>query len=173
MRKSIMPSPTELQPIEIFVLNAIRSKHVIDTPADPTHEQGYRAIMDALKRPVDPPMLRLVLIALRTAGNGTVLNLLTTNGLIHAQLIHWIFRFNSSLSPKLPENDDNNNNNNNNSDENDENQQLMAVIKDGSLLDAHLNLILAMVSAHTVNLIPALTAVWRMVSEDPQLSEDL
>jgi len=76
----------------------------------------------------------------------------------------------------LPENDDNNNNNNNNnnnSDENDENQQLMAVIKDGSLLDAHLNLILAMVSAHTVNLIPALTAVWRMVSEDPQLSEDL
>jgi RNA polymerase I-specific transcription initiation factor RRN3 len=157
MRKCVMPPQSELEPIETFVWNAIQSKHV-DAP-DPVHEQGYRAIMDALKRPVDPPMLRMVLIALRTAGNGTVQNQLTTNAVQHAQLIHWIFRFNSAFSPNLAEDN--------------ENEQLFSVFKDGSLLDAHLHLVLAMVSARTVNLVPALTAVWRMLSEDSELSEDL
>ena len=157
MRKCTMPPPLELEPVETFVLNAIQSQHA-DSP-DPAHEQGYKAIVDALKRPVDPAMLRLVLIALRTAGNGAVLNQLTANAVKHAQLIHWIFRFNSSFNPKAPEGD------------NDE--QLIPVFKDGSLLDAHLHLVLAMVSARTVNLVPALTAVWRMLSEDSELSQDL
>lgn len=152
-----MPPQSELQPIETFVVNAIQSKHT-DEP-DPSHTQGYRAIIDALKRPVDPPMLRMVLISLRTAGNGTALNLLTTHASIHAQLIHWLFRFNPTLRPKIP------------SDE--KNEQLCAVFYDGSLLDAHLHLILAMVSARTVNLIPALTAVWKMLYENVELSESL
>jgi RNA polymerase I-specific transcription initiation factor RRN3 len=77
----------------------------------------------------------------------------------HAQLIHWIFRFNSSFNPKVPEGEDS--------------EQLISAFKDGSLLDAHLHLVLAMVSARTVNLVPALTAVWRMLSEDLELSLDL
>jgi RNA polymerase I-specific transcription initiation factor RRN3 len=157
MHKCTMPPPSELEPIETFVFNAIQSKHS-DMP-DPAHEQGYRAIIDALKRPVDPPMLRMVLIALRTAGNGAVLNRLTADALKHAQLIHWLFRFNSALRPTLAEGE--------------ENEQLVGVLKDGSLLDAHLHLVLAMVSARTVNLVPALTAIWRMISEEPDLSEDL
>lgn len=157
MRKCRMPPQSELEPIEMFVLNAIQSKNV-DAP-DPAHEQGYRAIVDALKRPVDPPMLRMVLIALRTAGNGGILNRLTTDPAKHAQLIHFLFRFNSALTPKFPEGDDT--------------EHIVAVFKDGSLLDAHLHLILAMVSARTINLIPALTAVWRMITDTEDLSEDL
>jgi hypothetical protein len=155
--KCVMPPPSELQPIETFVMNAIQSKH--NAAPDPSHAQGYRAIIDALKRPVDPPMLRMVLVSLRTAGNGTVLNLLTKHASIHAQLVHWLFRFNATLRPKIPQDE--------------KSEQLCAVFYDGSLLDAHLHLVLAMVSARTVNLVPALTAVWKMLSENVELSESL
>lgn len=158
--KCVMPLPSELQPIETFVMNAIQSQHNEAAAAtDPSHAQGYRAIIDGLKRPVDPPMLRLVLLALRTAGNGTSLNLITTHSNIHAQLVHWLFRFNPTLRPKIPRDE--------------ENESLCAVFYDGSLLDAHLHLILAMVSARTVNLVPALTSVWKMLSENLELSESL
>jgi hypothetical protein len=157
MRKCTMPPRLELEPIETFVLNAIQSQHTDDP--DPAHEQGYKAIIDALKRPVDPAMLRMVLIALRTAGNGSVLNQLTADAGRHAQLIHWIFRFNSAFDPNTPEDQDK--------------EPHFPGYMDGSLLDAHLHLVLAMVSARTVNLVPALTAVWRMLSEDLELSVDL
>ena len=158
--RCVMPPLSELQPIETFVMNAIQSQHnEAAATIDPSHAQGYRAIIDGLKRPVDPPMLRLVLIALRTAGNGTALNLITTHSTIHAQLVHWIFRFNPTLRPKIPRDE--------------ESESLCAVFHDGSLLDAHLHLILAMVSARTVNLVPALTCVWKMLSENLDLTESL
>lgn len=157
--KCVMPSPSELQPIETFVMNAIQSQHNEAAAIDPSHAQGYRAIIEGLKRPVDPPMLRLVLIALRTAGNGTALNLITTHSTIHAQLVHWLFRFNPTLRPKIPRDE--------------ESESLCATFYDGSLLDAHLHLILAMVSARTVNLVPALTCVWKMLSENLDLTESL
>jgi RNA polymerase I-specific transcription initiation factor RRN3 len=155
--KCTMPSPSELQPVEAFVMNAIQSKH--NEAPDPSHTQGYKAIIDALRRPVDPPMLRMVLISLRTAGSGTALNLLTTHASTHAQLIHWVFRFNATIRPNIPHDE--------------KNENLCGVVYDGSLLDAHLHLILAMVSARTVNLIPALTAVWRMLAENIDLEDIL
>lgn len=145
-----VPPQSELQPIETFVMNAIQSQH--NDAVEPSHAQGYRAIIDGLKRPVDPPMLRLVLIALRTAGNGSALNLITTHSATHAQLVHCLFRFNPTLRPKIPDDE--------------ESERLCASYYDGSLLDAHLHLILAMVSARTVNLVPALTSVWKMLSEN-------
>ncbi len=155
--RCLMPPPSELQPIETFVMNAIQSQH--SEAADPTHLQGYRAIIEGLKRHIDPPLLRMVLIALRTAGNGSALNLITTHSTTHAQLVHWIFRFNPTLRPKIPRDE--------------EHENLCTVFYDGSLLDAHLHLILAMVSARTVNLVPALTSVWKMLSENTDLSEPL
>ena len=46
-------------------------------------------------------------------------------------------------------------------------------IQDTHLLDSHLHLILAIVSARTVHLVPALTAVWKMLSETVDLSDIL
>ena len=155
--KCVMPPPSELVPIETFVMNAVHSKHS-ESP-HPSHAQGYRAILDALKRASDPPMLRMILISLRTAGNGRVLNLLAKESNVHAQLVHWIFRLNAAVRPELPEDE--------------KGEQLCSVFYDGSLLDAHLHLILAMVSARTVNLVPALTAVWKMLSEATDLPEML
>lgn len=150
--KCVMPPPSELQPIETFVINAIQCKH--QASADPSHEQGYRAMMDALKRPVDLPLLRKVLIALRTAGYGQALTLLTTHSSTHAQLVHWLFRFNATTIVVRAETE-------------------RKEDEDIHLLDAHLHLILALISARTVHLVPALTAVWKMLSETLDLSEIL
>jgi hypothetical protein len=43
-------------------------------------------------------------------------------------------------------------------------EALTKVYDDCSILDAHLHLILALVSAKSTNLIPALSAVWKMLA---------
>jgi hypothetical protein len=153
--KCSMPPMSELQPIETFVMNAVQSQH--EETADHAFAQGYRAIADALRRTSDPPMLRKVLIALRIAGKGNVLNLLASHPTKHAQLTHLIFRFDSTSPPaglaygmdRAKE------------------KELFKIYKDGSMLDAHLHLILALVSAKSVNVVPALTMVWKMIYQRP------
>jgi len=113
--------------------------------------QGYRAILDSLKRPVDPPMLYKVLLALR----GTILHQIVSTTR-HAELIHLIFRLDSTKPSKhlVEEQDD---------------SKLLQVYKDGSILLAHLHLIRALVSAQSVHLVPALNAVWKLLTKDPSL----
>lgn len=143
--KCDLPSPSELEPIETFVSNAIQSQH--DENADPTCVQGYRAIADYLRRPEDPAMLRMIIIALRTAGKGSTLYQMTSSHK-HAMLTHLIFKFNSFEIPrKLKEAD----------------EEVLTPFRDYSMADAHFQLILALISAKSVNVVPAMTSIWKML----------
>jgi hypothetical protein len=152
-----LPPASEFEPVEKFVQNAIQSQHA-ETP-DPAFAQGYRAIGDALRRPTDPTMVWKVLLALRTAGKGCVLNLLTS-GNKHVHLLHLIFRFNSTTPPKMFE------------EEEEETATAGGISKkdiytNGSMLEAHLHLILAIVSSKSVHVVPALTRVWKLLAFRP------
>ena len=158
--KCELPPMSELEPVEKFVINAIQSQH--EENPNPAHVKGYRALADALRRPSDPVMLRNVLIALRTAGSGRALTLITGDPIKHAHLTHLIMRFLSTKPPKgfednLPEGVDA--------------EFFLKVYEDCSMLDAQMHLILAMVSAKSINLIPALTAVWKMLAMFPSNPE--
>jgi RNA polymerase I-specific transcription initiation factor RRN3 len=144
--KCYLPPPSELEPIETFVSNAIQSQH--DETADPAFGQGYRAIADALRRPEDPAMLRMIITALRTAGKGSTLYQMTSSHK-HAMLTHLIFKFNSFDIPKRLKEAD---------------EQFLKPFTDYSMADAHFQLILALISAKSVNVVPAMTAVWKMLA---------
>jgi RNA polymerase I-specific transcription initiation factor RRN3 len=144
--KCDLPPPSELEPIETFVSNAIQSQH--DENPDPTFVQGYRAIADSLRRPEDPAMLRMIITALRTAGKGSTLYQMTSSHK-HAMLTHLIFKFNSFDIPRKLKDAD---------------EQVLKPFRDYSMADAHFQLILALISAKSVNVVPAMTAVWKMLA---------
>jgi hypothetical protein len=161
--KCTMPAPSEFAAIETFVVNAVQSQ---EPPApgvsvDPSHIEGYRGIIMALKRPNDPPMLRKVLIALRTAGHGRVLNQLLL-GESHVQLIHLIIRFASTRKPNRFEETVSG-----------DPVELLRVYDDYSLCDAHFQLLLAMVSAKSTNVVPVLRAVWKLLTSYGPVDESL
>lgn len=159
--KCAMPPPSEFASIETFVANAIQSQ---ESPApgalvDPAHGEGYKGLIMALKRPNDPPMLRKVLIALRTAGRGRVLNQLLLGG-NHAELIHLIIRFASTQKPSSF-----------GETASGDGAELLSVYDDNSLCDAHFHLLLAMVSAKSTNVVPVLSAVWKLLTAYGPLNE--
>jgi hypothetical protein len=161
--KCAMPPPKEYAAIETFVENAIQSQA---SPApgvvvDPLHAQSYKGIIIALKRPNDPPLLRNVLLALRTAGHGRVLNQLLL-GDNHAQLIHLIIKFPSTRRPNRFEETASG-----------DLADLLSVYDDNSLCDAHFQLLLAMVSAKSTNVVPVMRAVWRLLTAYGPLDESL
>jgi len=158
------PPAAEMKPIETFVFNAIFSQEKRepgdDAKPDPSHIQGYRAIIASLKRPSDPPMLRKVFIALRTAGHGSVLNKLAL-GANHAQLVHLIIRFISTRPPHRFEEIASGNP-----------EELLKVYDDHSICDAHFQLLLAMVSAKSIHVVPILTAIWKLLSRFGPIEDD-
>ena len=150
--KVILPPLSELEPIETFVCNAIQSQH--EENADPTFAQGYRAIADSLRRPDDPAMLVNVLIALRTAGNGSALyHMATTSHQKHSLLTHLIFKFNSFDPPRAFQG---------------ASPMFVQPFTDYSMADAHLHLLLAFVSAKSVHVVPAMTAIWKLLAVSRQ-----
>lgn len=139
--KCSLPPHAEFQPVETFVANAIASR---ETEQEST--QAYRAILDCLRKREDPPMLRKVLLALRTMGS--TLHQLTSSSKRHAHLLHLLFR----LDPFCPyEKQDG---------------KLQEPILDYSLADAHFHLILAVVSANSVFLTPGMNALWRLAHQN-------
>lgn len=139
--KCSLPPHAELHPVETFVANAVASR---ETEQEST--QAYRAILDCLRKREDPPMLRKVLLALRTMGS--TLHQLTSSSKRHAHLLHLLFR----LDPFCPcEKQDG---------------RLQAPILDYSLADAHFHLILALVSANSVFLTPGMNALWCLAHQD-------
>lgn len=127
-------SRKEYQPVETFVSSAITSK-------DGSSAKPYRAILDAIRKKQDPPLLCKVLLAL----SSTTLHLLSSNPKQHDHLLHLLFR----LDPFLTE----------------ENSKLPNLY---SLADAHLHLLLALVSANSVFVTPAMNALWRLLTERKQ-----
>jgi len=149
---------SEIAAIETFVTNAIQSQEpqnnrtINSSKSNSAHAEAYRAILNALKRPNDPTMIWKVLLALRTAGHGSILNLLALKD-NHAQLLHLIIRFVSTMPP--------------NSFEETSVGSLDAklqVYNDYSICDAHFNLLLAIVSAKSTHVVPILTAVWKLLT---------
>lgn len=163
IQKCKLPPVPEMAAIEKFVENAVQSQEPrtdgTTSKQDPSHSEGYSAILRSLKRPNDPIMIYKVLLALRTAGHGSILNLLalTDN---HAQLLHLVIRFVSTIPPALdgvsigdPE-------------------TKLRVYKDHSLCDAHFNLLLAIVSAKSTHVVPILTAVWKLLTNYCPLEDE-
>lgn len=151
--KCKLPPAPEMAAIEKFVENAVQSQEPITDgrKPDPSHAEGYRAILKALKRPSDPAMICKVLFALRTAGHGSILNLLALKE-NHAQLLHLVIRFVSTIPPTLDETMTG------------DPDAMLSVYKDYSLCDAHFNLLLAIVSAKSTHVVPILTAVWKLLT---------
>ena len=161
--KCKLPPAPEMAAIEKFVENAVQSQEPRTdgrtNKPDPSHSEGYRAILKALKRPNDPSMICKVLLALRTAGHGSILNLLalTEN---HAQLLHLVIRFVSTIPPTFDEAATG------------DPESMLQVYKDYSLCDAHFNLLLAIVSAKSTHVVPILTAVWKLLTNYGQLKDE-
>jgi hypothetical protein len=183
----------EIKSMETYLINSVRAYEQFTssnnndnssttTPTiDPNHLQGYRLIINNLKRPMDPPLLRKMFIALRTAGHGSVLNqiVLLNN---HAQLVHLIIRFQSTRKPKIllmeeERNnttvvDDENNTGNTTAAASTPNDELLRVYDDYTIIDAHLNLLLAMVSAKSTHVVPVISAVWKLLTRFGPIDDD-
>jgi hypothetical protein len=140
------PPRRELQPVETFVETAIAQQH---------HEQGYRAILDCVRKRQDANLLYRLLIVLRT--NGNTLHELMTFPKKHAQLLHTIFKLDPFIIPPRLQND----------------QAYQNLVESYQLADAHLNFVVAIVSANSVLLTPALGALWKMIGSYATTQESI
>mmetsp|Transcript_18334 Transcript_18334/g.42249 ORF Transcript_18334/g.42249 Transcript_18334/m.42249 type:complete len:777 (+) Transcript_18334:92-2422(+) len=161
--KCKLPPASEMAAIEKFVENAIKSQEErasgrINKP-DSSHLEGYNAILKALRRPNDPIMVCKVLLALRSAGHGAVLNSLALTD-THAQLLHLVIRFVSTMPPTFDDASAS------------DPDAMRQVYKDYSLCDAHFSLLLAIVSAKSTHVIPILTAIWKLLTNYGPLEDE-
>ena len=128
------PDKEELAPIETFVESALSSQN-----------QTYRSIIDCLRKRNDATMLHRLLIVLRT--NGTTLHQLIAFPKQHAELLHTIFRLDPFVVPPKMANDD----------------AFNRIVETYALADAHLHFMVAIVSANSTFLHPALNALWKLL----------
>ena len=127
-------------PVEDFVAKAVKAR--TEPSGDPNVLKTYKVILEAIRRKEDPSLLRMIILAIRSAADGTPLHQLSGNPTKHAQLLHVILRFDpfAAKSSNLDKKDDNPN----------------CSFRNYSMADAYLQLILALVSANTVFLVPAM-----------------
>jgi len=154
------PPPEEFQTVETFVAKAVREQHDNSrgrNDAVPVVD-AYRGIVEALRKRDDPPMLHKLLLALRTAGGGSTLNYLTCSSSRHARLIHLIVRFDPFFASSVDENKSTT------SSPPWAGQALADLCCD--VADAHLHLVLAIVSSNSVFLVPALTSLWKLLTSE-------
>lgn len=153
--KCQMPPTKQFLPVEKFVATAIESRLPqlsTTTPQDNLHgRKSYQALAGALRRREDPAMLRMIFVALRTAGNGSTLHQLSGNPTKHNELLHLLLKFNPFDHKKVSTtaNKEDMKKSNGNKDE-------LDIYQDYSLADAYFHLILALVSANSVFLVPAM-----------------
>jgi hypothetical protein len=149
LSKCQLPSRKEFEPVEIFVANAVREQHEHNSDNMPI--KSYKGILDAIRFKNDPVMLQRILLALRTAGNGSTLQFLASSASKHARLVHNIVRFNPfTLPPTTTVGADQGT------------QQSWSVNYD--LADAYLHLMMALVSANSVLLVATMTSLWKCLT---------
>ena len=159
-----LPPPKEFHPIEKFVTDAILSRHATTTE-NATKESkaasGYRAILHLLRERDDMPMLNKVLLALRTSGHGNTLSKISSESRRHAQLVHLIFRLDPFAQVEQVM-------------KNGERKRKEKEVTDDAFdtAKAHLNLVVALVSANSVFLSPALNSVWNLIVATPYHEKD-
>ena len=127
-------------PVEDFVAKAVKAR--TEPSGDPNVLKTYKVILEAIRRKEDPSLLRMIFLAIRSAANGTTLHQLSGNPTKHAQLLHVILRFDpfAAKSSNLDKKDHDPN----------------CPFRNYAMADAYLQLILALVSANTVFLVPAM-----------------
>mmetsp|Transcript_1792 Transcript_1792/g.3239 ORF Transcript_1792/g.3239 Transcript_1792/m.3239 type:complete len:364 (-) Transcript_1792:1468-2559(-) len=163
--KAILPSKEDFDAVETFVFDAINMRTDADTrQMDPEKQKsaalGYRAVLDLLRKQDDVELLKKILLAIRTSGGGATLGLIIRNSKKHNMLIHMIFQMDpfrfdqrqKEYSGKA------------------ETDNIFQV--DLDLADAYLNLILALVSANSVFLTPALNMLWRCIQNTDAITTE-
>lgn len=157
--KCELPPRKQFAPVERFVASAIQSK--LELTGDDNAQKAYQAVMDAIRRKRDLAMLQQIFLALRTADNGLTLHQLSSNPSTHAQLLHFLLRFDPFGAQRvdthkgqvIPNKID------------DINATDAGKAKDDgltsaySLADAYFHLILALVSANSVFLVPTMVCI--------------
>ena len=188
--KCELPPAHEFKPVETFVATAVLEQHQQkddnDVPFAVT-TKNYKAILEALRFKSDLSLLTKILLAMRTSRN--TMHLLTTsstttnnsgasnssssNNNKHARLIHQIFRFNpfqqttttttttttpskTVVSCTAAEAE----------------EDVTKININMGLVDAHLSLVVALVSANSVFLVPATTALWKLLNSDIHIAPD-
>jgi hypothetical protein len=146
--KSESVAKEDLESVEKFVEKAVREQHEHGDDGDSQLPQ-YKGIVETLRIRKDRVMLHRILLALRTAGQGSTLRLLTTSKTSrHARLIHNVSRLNAFELPKTDDTKE----------------------ADYEIADAHFHLLRAIVSSNTIYLVPMLRILWRMLivcKDDP------
>lgn len=161
------PPQEEMNPVENFVEKAV--KEFMELPDnDTSRSNSYRVLVGTIKTKNDPPMLYKIFLAIRTAGNGSTLHQLSGNPAKHGQLMHVLLRFNPFVAPFKPARSDSKKGQpktpeKESSDRDEEWAKMTKCFEDYSLADAYFHLILALISANSVNAVPAITAVWKLL----------
>jgi hypothetical protein len=150
LSKCQLPSRKEFEPVETFVANAVKEQHQLNSDNVPI--KSYKGIIDAIRFKNDPVMLQRLLLALRTAGNGSTLQFLASSSSKHARLIHNIVRLNPFDTPKPTT-----------AVGADQGTQQSPTVN-YDMADAHLHLMMALVSANSVFLVPTMTSLWKILT---------
>ena len=119
--------------------------HSVSNGRGPPMVDAYRGLVDTLRSKQDAEMMRYILLALRTSGQGKTLTYLTQSSEKHTPLVHLIVR----LNPYELNNNDN-----------------QGVKADYAMADAQLHLLMALVSSNSVFLVPTMTALWKCLSNN-------
>lgn len=141
---STTPAKSELAAVEAFVESAISEQN-----------QSYRSIIDCLRKRNDATMLYRLLVVLRI--NGTTLHQLIAFPKRHNELLHTIFRLDPFVVPAKMAND----------------EDFHRLVQNFSLADAYLHFLMAIVSANSTFLQPALNSLWKMLVVNSQTDESL
>lgn len=167
--KCVLPPRKRFAPVEQFVANAVQSKLLLTAAegainTNDSDHKAYQAVMDAIRRKRDLAMLEQIFLALRTAGNGSTLHQLSGNPTKHAQLLHFLLRFDPFGAKRVDKHGG----------------KVIpaagsaAAAKDKgdptsqfALADAYFHLILALVSANSVFLVPTMTSLWKLLTIVP------
>ena len=147
--KCELPPSAMFEPVENVVAAAVEAQH-LHTGGGPPLVDAYRGLMDTLRSKQDLEMMRFILLALRTSGQGRTLTYLTQSATKHAPLIHLVVRLNPfELSTTTTTTD---------------NQDEIKV--DYAMADAQLHLLMAIVSANSVFLVPTLNSLWKLLASN-------
>ena len=174
----------EIEPIEVFVANAVREQHHQQRASETWKASSasaaavstvivpnYKVMIDAFRLKKDIGMIHKLLMALRTSGS--TLSLLASDSTIHARLLHHIVRFVPFASSTIivKENKVYNGNDDENGTDDITNRMkesgeydFSQIECDTSLADAQFHFLIALISANTVFLVPTITALWKMLT---------
>jgi hypothetical protein len=154
-----LPPAEELESIEAIVESAVRGQDGLAEAAAPL--KSYKALIGAIQTKKDLGVLRKILIAFRTSGRGSTLNLLTRSKK-HARIIHSVLRLNPFELPAASAAVMGSNNNSPAGA-----PHLLKTMPDYELADAQLHFLSAVVSANAIFLIPTLTFAWKLLTSPP------